>query len=68
MIDTIHYTTFSLHDEIGTCPEIEVHLKLCDEVPFFVHKYAIKEEQKLAIEKEMNHLQKLWITEKGLMG
>ena len=28
--------TFSLRDEIGTCPFIEVHLKLKDETPFFV--------------------------------
>ena len=27
---------FSLRDEIGTCPFIEVHLKLKDETPFFV--------------------------------
>ena len=26
---------FSLRDEIGTCPFIEVHLKLNDETPFF---------------------------------
>ena len=26
---------FSLRDEIGTCPFIEVHLKLKDETPFF---------------------------------
>ena len=29
---------FSLRDEIGTCPFIEVHLKLKDETPFFVRK------------------------------
>ena len=27
---------FSIRDEIGTCPFIEVHLKLKDETPFFV--------------------------------
>ena len=27
---------FSLRDEIGTCPFIEIHLKLKDETPFFV--------------------------------
>ena len=27
---------FSLGNEIGTCPFIEVHLKLKDETPFFV--------------------------------
>ena len=30
------HDVFSLRDEIGTCPLIEVHLKLKDETPFFV--------------------------------
>ena len=30
------HDVFSLRDEIGTCPFIEVHLKLKDETPFFV--------------------------------
>ena len=33
---------FSLRDEIGTCPFIEVHLKLKDETPFFVRPYPNK--------------------------
>ena len=37
---------FSLRDEIGTCPFIEVHLKLKDEMPFFVRPYPMREEQK----------------------
>ena len=36
---------FSLRDEIGTCPFIEVHLKLKDETPFFVRLYSMREEQ-----------------------
>ena len=32
---------FSLRDEIGTCPFIEVHLKLKDETPFFVQPYPM---------------------------
>ena len=32
---------FSLRDEIGTCPFIEVHLKLKDNIPFFVRPYPI---------------------------
>ena len=27
---------FSMRDEIGTCPQIQIHLKLQDETPFFV--------------------------------
>ena len=43
---------FSLRDEIGTCPIIEVHLKLKDETPFFVRLYAMREEQKKVIQKK----------------
>ena len=38
--------TFSLRDEIGTCPYFEVWLQLRDEMPFFVQPYPIREEQK----------------------
>ena len=30
------HDVFSLRDEIGTCPFLEVHFKLKDEMPFFV--------------------------------
>ena len=42
---------FSLRDEIGTCPFIEVHLKLKDESPFFIRPYPMREEQKKVIQK-----------------
>ena len=57
---------FSLRDEIGTCPFIEVHLKLKDETPFFVQPYPMHEEQKKVIQKEMNRLEHLGIIQKGL--
>ena len=47
---------FSLRDEIGTCPFIEVHLKLKVETPFFVRPYPMREEQKKVIQKEMDRL------------
>ena len=59
---------FSLRDEIGTCPFIEVHLKLKDETPFFVRPYPMREEQKKAIQKEMDKLEHLGIIRKGLTG
>ena len=59
---------FSLRDEIGTCPFIEVHLKLKDEAPFFVRPYPMREEQKKAIQKEMDRLEHLGIICKGLTG
>ena len=39
-IDNFH-DVFSLRDEIGTCPFIEVHLKLKDETPFFITPYPM---------------------------
>ena len=57
---------FSLRDEIGTCPFIEVHLKLKDETPFFVRPYPMREEQKKVIQKEMDRLEHLGIIPKGL--
>ena len=59
---------FSLRDEIGTCPFIEVHLKLKDETPFFVRPYPMREEQKKVIQKEMDRLEHLSIICKGLTG
>ena len=59
---------FSLRDEIGTCPFIEVHLKLKDETPFFVRLYPIREEQKKVIQNEMDRLEHLGIIRKGLIG
>ena len=60
---------FSLRDEIGTCPFIEVHLKLLkDETSFFVRPYPMREEQKKVIQKEMDRLKHLGIIHKGLTG
>ena len=59
---------FSLRDEIGTFPFIEVHLKLKDEMPFFVRPYPMREEQKKVIQKEMDRLKHLGIIRKGLTG
>ena len=50
------HDVFSLRDERGTCPFIEVHLKLKDETPFFIRLYPMREEQKKLIQKEMNRL------------
>ena len=40
------HDVFSLRDEIGTWPFIEVHLELKDETPFFVRPYPMHKEQK----------------------
>ena len=57
---------FSLRDEIGTCPFIEVHLKLKDETPFFVRLNPMREEQKKVIQKEMDRLEHLGSIQKEL--
>ena len=58
----------SLRDGIGTCPFLEVHLKLKDETPFFVLPYPMHEEQKKVIQTEMDRLKPLGIIQKGLTG
>ena len=47
---------FSLRDEIGTCPKLEVEINVIDRSPFFIRPYHIKEEDKTLIDKEMEHL------------
>ena len=38
---------FSLRDEIGTCPNIEVEINVTDKSPFFIRSYHVKEENKI---------------------
>ena len=44
---------FSLRDEIGTCPYIEVEIDVTDKSPLFIRPYHIREEDKAFIHKEM---------------
>ena len=44
---------FSLRDEIGTCPDIEVEIDVMDKSPFFLRPYHVKGEDKALIDKEM---------------
>ena len=44
---------FSLRDEIGTCPNIEVEIDVTDKSPFFIRPYPVREEDKAFIDKEM---------------
>ena len=44
---------FSLRDEIGTCPNIEVNIEVMDNLPFFIHPYYVKEEDRAVLDKEM---------------
>ena len=52
---------FSLGDEIGTCPNIEVEIDVTDKSPFFIRPYHFREEDKKVIDKEMKHLRYLGI-------
>ena len=56
---------FSLRDEIGTCPNIEVEIDVMDTSPFFIRPYHVKEEDKALIEKEMKWLCYLCILKEG---
>ena len=47
---------FSLRDEIGTCPNIEVEIDVTDKSPFFIRLYHVKEEDKNILVKEMKRL------------
>ena len=45
---------FSLRDEIGTCPSIEVEIYVMDKLSFFIRPYHVKEEDNTLIDKERN--------------
>ena len=57
---------FSLRDEIGECPDIEIDLELHDDTPFFIRPYPVKESDKPFIDKEMRKGCLLGILRKGL--
>ena len=56
---------FSLRDEIGTCPNIEVEIDVMDMSPFFIRPYHVREEDKAFIDKEMKQLCYMGILKEG---
>ena len=56
---------FSLRDEIGTCPNIEVNIEVMDNSPFFMWPYHVKEEDRTVLDKEMRRLCYLGILKEG---
>ena len=56
---------FSLRDEIGTCPSIEVEIDVTDKSSVFIRPYHVKEEDKTFIDKEMKRLCYLGILKEG---
>ena len=56
---------FSLRDEIGICPNIEVEIDTTDNTPFFIRQFHTKEEDKAILHKEMKRLCYLGILKEG---
>ena len=56
---------FSLRDEIGTCPSIEVEIDATDKSPFFIRPYYVREEDKVFIDKERKQLCYMEILKEG---
>ena len=44
---------FSLRDEIGLCPNIEIEIDITDKSPFFIRPFHANEEDKGILDKEM---------------
>ena len=59
--------SFSLRDEIGKCPNIEVEREATDKSPFFIRPYHVREEDKAVIDKEMKRLCYMGILKEGLL-
>ena len=56
---------FSLRDEIGTCPNIEVNIEVMDNSSFFIRPYHVKDEDRAVLDKEMRWLCYLGILKEG---
>ena len=57
--------SFSLRDEIGTCPNFEVEIDVTDKLSFFIRPNHVREEDKAFIEKEMKQLCYMGILKEG---
>ena len=64
MIDK-YREAFSLRDEIGTCPNIEIDIDIMDKMPFFIRSYQVREEDKRVLDKEMKRLCYLGMLKEG---
>ena len=58
---------FSLRDEIGTCPNIEVEIDVTYKSPFFIRPFHAREEDKAILDKEMKRLCYLDILREGFL-
>ena len=57
---------FSLRDEIGLCPNMEIELEPNDDTSFFIRPFPIKETEKEVVDKEMRKGCLLGILKKGM--
>ena len=62
-----HKEAFSLKDEIGTCPNIEVEIEVTDKSPFFIRPHHVREEDKVFMDKEMKRLCYMGILKEGFL-
>ena len=44
---------FSLRDEIGLCPNIEIEIDVTNKSPFFIRPFHANEEDKVILDKDM---------------
>ena len=58
---------FSVRDEIGMYPNIEVNMEVTDNSPFFIRPYHVKEEDRMVLDKEMRRLCYLGILKEGFL-
>ena len=56
---------FSVRDEIGTCPNIEIDRDVTDKTSFFIRPYHVKEEDKRILDKEIKRLCYVGILKQG---
>ena len=56
---------FSLRDEIGLCPNIEIEIDVTDKSPFFIRPFHANEEDKVILDKEIKQLCYLCILKEG---
>ena len=56
---------FSLRDEIGLCPNIEIEIDVTDKSPFFIRPFHANEEDKVILDQEMKRLFYLGILKEG---
>ena len=58
---------FSLRDEIGTCPNVQIDIDITDKSLFVIRPYHVREEYKKILDKGMKRLSYLGILKEGFL-